>query len=207
MDDTYPNFDSLAKTEKEDVDFRVRLFPRERASLVIIAPHGGAIEPGTSEIALGVAGNDYSCALFEGTKPKNNAILHITSGNFDEPRFSDLVAAHRQTLAIHGEKNAKEMIVYIGGRDLKMGAQIRASLERHGYAVAPHPSASLQGTDPNNICNRNVSKSGIQLELTEALRRTFFAGWDAEGRKQPTPELTRFVNAIREGLVLPASDF
>jgi phage replication-related protein YjqB (UPF0714/DUF867 family) len=66
--DTYRNYAALAENEKEDTDFRVCLYPRERSTLVIVAPHGRAIEPGTSEIALAVAGDDFSCALFEGIK-------------------------------------------------------------------------------------------------------------------------------------------
>jgi phage replication-related protein YjqB (UPF0714/DUF867 family) len=42
-----------------------------------VAPHGGAIEPGTSEVAKQVADNDLSLFIFEGIKPKGNKRLHI----------------------------------------------------------------------------------------------------------------------------------
>ena len=198
--DTYLNYAVLAQSEKEDTDYHVRLYPREKSTLVIIAPHGGAIEPGTSEIAIAVAGDDFSYALFEGIKPRKNGVLHVTSGNFDEPRCCALVGKARQTLAIHGEKNPDEKVAFLGGKDAKLILRIRASLEQHGFVVKPHPSPWLQGTDSANICNRNLSGAGVQLELTEALRRTFFVGLDATSRKQPTAQLGQFAKAVREGL-------
>ena len=44
-----------------------------RGSLVaIIAPHGGKIEPGTSEIVRSIAAEDYNFCAFEGIKPAGN---------------------------------------------------------------------------------------------------------------------------------------
>ena len=40
-----------------DRDFRVRV-RRSKSDTVIIAPHGGGIEPGTSEIAEAIAASD-----------------------------------------------------------------------------------------------------------------------------------------------------
>lgn len=198
--DTYSSYAQLAEKEREETDYRVRVIPRQNATLVIIAPHGGAIEKGTSEIALAVAGEDFSCVLFEGIKPNKNGVLHITSANFDEPRCCGLVGKARQTLAIHGEKNPDEKIVFLGGKDAKLGSRIQASLQRNGFVVKKHPSAGLQGTDSANVCNRNLSGAGVQLELTEALRSTFFASLDAAGRKQSTKQLEQFAKAVREGL-------
>jgi phage replication-related protein YjqB (UPF0714/DUF867 family) len=53
--------------------------------VAVIAPHGGGIEPGTSELATAIAGDDFSLYLFEGLKSAGNGELHITSTNFDEP--------------------------------------------------------------------------------------------------------------------------
>jgi len=198
--DTYRHYAHLAEKEKEGTDYRVRVFARQNATLAIIAPHGGAIEKGTSEIALAIASDDFSCVLFEGIKPNKNGVLHITSGNFDEPRCCSIVGKARQTLAIHGEKNPDEKVVFLGGKDYKLGSRIQASLEQNGFVVKIHPSAWLQGTDSANVCNRNLSGAGVQLELTEALRSTFFASLDATGRKQSTEQLERFAKAVREGL-------
>jgi phage replication-related protein YjqB (UPF0714/DUF867 family) len=61
------------------------LVPESR--IAIIAPHGGGIEPGSSTIARAIAGEDINMYLFEGIKvAKGNAIVHIASHHFDEPR-------------------------------------------------------------------------------------------------------------------------
>ena len=77
MMDKYNSFPELAKSTEQDRDFRVRLQNRP-GSTVVIAPHGGGIEPGTSEIAEAVAGDDLSFYAFEGIKSTGNHELHIT---------------------------------------------------------------------------------------------------------------------------------
>ena len=72
------------------------------ATVAIIAPHGGKIERGTSELARAIGGTDYRIYCFEGTKPNNNRDLHITSTNFDEPEGVKLVSACDRVVALHG---------------------------------------------------------------------------------------------------------
>ena len=86
--DTYPSFGALALSETEGKDFIVTCLRGARDDIVILAPHGGKIEPGTSELARAVAGSDIALYLFEGVKPSGNRALHVTSTNFDEPRGS-----------------------------------------------------------------------------------------------------------------------
>ncbi len=75
--------------------------------LVIVTPHGGGIEPGTTEIVRALAGADLSYYLFQGLKPNDNlAALHITSSNFDEPQCVALLRAAAMTVAVHGESSA-----------------------------------------------------------------------------------------------------
>ena len=63
MQDRYKNFLEVAGKEKEGTDFLVRW--REcRDAVVIVAPHGGGIERGTSELAEAIAGDD----AFDGIK-------------------------------------------------------------------------------------------------------------------------------------------
>lgn len=196
----YPNFATLSKQEKPK-NFRIRTSVRKDSRVAVIAPHGGAIEPGTSEIAIAIASNDCSFAAFEGRKAKNNRLLHITSTNFDEPLCIQVVSAAQKVVAIHGENSAEDA-VFLGGRDKQLGIQIRAALEEYGFKVAIHPSVALQGLDPANVCNRGLEKAGVQLELSQGLRRRFFCEWNAKGRESPTEELTRFVAAVRKGLGL-----
>lgn len=69
-EDKYKNFKALAAGEDES---SYRIVSEDRGNdLLIIAPHGGKIERGTTEIAKGVAGLDWSFYTFEGLKPAGN---------------------------------------------------------------------------------------------------------------------------------------
>lgn len=199
--DTYRSFAELCKSEKEDVDFRILIVKRKGSAIAIIAPHGGAIEPGTSEVAKAVAGDDLPLALFEGIKPEGgNRRLHLTSTNFDEPRCVELVLRVDAVVAIHGEASA-EPSVFLGGRDHMLGAQLKAVLQRDGYSVETHGNTDLHGFSTKNICNRGRNGAGVQLELSRGLRRMFFRSLTDKGRKEPTDELFRFAAAVRQGLL------
>jgi len=197
--DVYGKFAELKEVEREGVDYCLCVVQRENSSTVVVAPHGGGIEPGMSEVARKIAEDDLSLAIFEGKKSAGNARLHITSTNFDEPRCLELVQATDSVVAIHGE-GSNEPVVFLGGRDKKLGTQIRTALEGHGYKVKAHENPELQGMATANICNRGRQEAGVQLELSSGLRETFFESLTAEGRKKPTDELARFAGAVREGL-------
>lgn len=194
MPDRYPNFAALAAAQPQGA-FSIHV--RDTGSpLVVVAPHGGAIEPGTSEIARAIAGDDLSLYLFEGTRPERNGELHLTSTRFDEPRCLALVAAAERVLTIHGE-NRDEEAVYLGGRDEAALAALRASLAANGFAALEHPDPALLGRHPKNLCNRGRSGAGVQLEVSRGLRRGLFASLDRAGRAHPAPRLARFAAAVR----------
>ena len=197
--DMYTNFAEFNVAEREGIDFLVRVMRRENALTVVLAPHGGGIEPGTSEVVCKIAGDDLSLAIFEGKKSTDNARLHITSTNFDEPRCLELVLAADYVIAVHGE-GSEEPVVFLGGRDTELGAQLPKALERHGYNVKVHGNPELQGIATTNICNRGRRGAGVQLELTSGLRKTFFQSLTAAGRRKPTDELAKFACTVREGL-------
>ena len=91
-EDRYANFKELKANEREGVDYEIcKRFIS--SAVAIIAPHGGKIEPGTSELAEGIAGADYTYYSFKGLKNEKgaNRELHITSSNFDEPIAVGLV--------------------------------------------------------------------------------------------------------------------
>jgi len=197
--DVYRNFAELSETESEGIDFCISTVKRDGSSTVIVAPHGGSIEPGTSEVAKEVANNDLSLAIFEGIKPKGNKRLHITSTNFDEPRCVELVQESDTVVAIHGE-GSDELSVFLGGRDNELCVELKAALERCGFTVKAHGNPDLHGLNEANICNRGRHGAGVQLELSSGLRQTFFQSLTDKGRKKPTDELFRFAAAVREGL-------
>jgi len=47
----YGSFAELARHEIEGKDYRVEVLERAQASVLVVAPHGGMIEAGTSQIA------------------------------------------------------------------------------------------------------------------------------------------------------------
>ena len=107
MADKYPNFATLARHERSGIDYRV-LVRRARPAFDIIAPHGGGIEPGTSEIADAIAGEKYSFYAFEGLKPSGNADLHLTSTRFDEPLCLAVLGDSSLALTVHGEHSVED---------------------------------------------------------------------------------------------------
>lgn len=198
--DRYANFEALQAEQREDQDFRVRTALREEAKIAVVAPHGGAIEPGTSELAIAISGSDLSFAVFEGIKAKKNRDLHITSTNFDEPRCVNVVAQAIAAVTIHGEAS-QGAVAYIGGADRALRKHISKSLSDAGFDVQEHQDPALQGTSPANICNRGTSGGGVQLELSRGLRSTLFESLDSKGRDRQTHTFFEFVEALRQGLV------
>ena len=198
MADKYSNFEDLAEFNKEGEDYSIK-FSDRNSDVLILGPHAGAIEPGTSEIVLAIAGNDLSFYLFEGIKDSGNAELHITSTNFDEPQARSMTSKSKTVLAIHGER-AEEEIVYLGDRNQAILSQIHTVLQDADYMTGMHENPGLQGTSPQNICNRCRSSEGVQLELSRGLRNTFFESLTSQGRKRKTPKLEKFANVIRLGL-------
>src|ERR1700751_2371520 len=97
--DRYASFSALCEHEIEGVDYRIRM--KDRSSRVaIIAPHGGFIEPATSEITVEIAAENFSLYCFEGLAANRlHHDLHITSGHFDEPMALSLVSKSQIVVA------------------------------------------------------------------------------------------------------------
>src|SRR5260370_42664995 len=181
MVDKYNNFAELLGNERENTGFQIR--SRERCGTpAIIAPHGGGIEPGTSELAEAISDGDLSFYAFEGIKKGGNGVLHITSGRFDEPKAIALVNASPIVVALHGELVSPDQIVFLGGLDKELGMRIQVALEAAGFVVRTHDDPNLQGVDKSNICNRGRNGQGVQLELSQPLRQSFFRSFDRRGR-------------------------
>ena len=168
--DTYSSFADLAAHEEEGVSFRRRSVARA-SPVAVIAPHGGYIEPRTSQIAAAIAADDLSLYCFEGLIPgRGHGALHITSALFDEPNGCELVAKAETAVAVHGRDNDGDPeTVRLGGRDEKLRDAIGAELKRAGFKVSV-AVGHMTGTDEANICNRGQSGAGAQLEIPLELR-------------------------------------
>ncbi|MDQ1902368.1 poly-gamma-glutamate hydrolase family protein [Paracoccus sp. WLY502] len=167
MADRYKSFIELADSERLGIDYRIRALDRG-SEAVILAPHGGWIEPSTSEIAEAIAGTDLSFYAFEALRNGPHGHYHITSHRFDEPSAIELVGKSSTSIAIHGRRRDGTDAVWLGGRDTCLREAVRISLQEAGFGA--EINQRLPGLDEANICNRTRSGMGVQLELSPRLR-------------------------------------
>ncbi|UQI31265.1 poly-gamma-glutamate hydrolase family protein [Pseudomonas bijieensis] len=188
MSDKYVTFADLSSSEP---DGAYRIEVRQKGSTVaLIAPHGGKIEFGTSEICRDVAGEDLTYYLFEGCKSSNNRHLHITSSRFDEPQGIEVAQSAQVVLTFHGQ-NGNEHFVNVGGLAVQLCASVICHLKAAGFIASQRDDTSLQGRDKNNICNRGGKGQGLQLEISRGLRGVLTSDKGA---------MARFSSAIRSAL-------
>ena len=167
--DGYTCYAELARQQVEGADFKVRMQHRPASGVAIIAPHGGGIEEGTSEVAHALAGSDFNLYLFEGLRPSDNyAALHLTSHRFDEPRCLTLLAGCDHVVTVHGCRGDAPQAL-LGGLDAPLKKRIGAAIAAAGIP-ARLVGHRYRAVHPHNICNRGRRGAGVQIELTTALR-------------------------------------
>jgi phage replication-related protein YjqB (UPF0714/DUF867 family) len=200
MSDRYSNFEELSRKETAGDTYRI-LLRQAHAGFAILTPHGGGIEPGTSEISDAIAGERFSFYAFEGLKGTENKDLHITSTRFDEPMCLMVIARSQSVVTIHGEHSETDGEgVFIGGLDEELKASFDDALTAKGFDVRKHSDPNLQGREPKNLCNRGVSGKGVQFELSKSVRLSMFSSLLREGRKHTTDRFTDFVDAVQSVL-------
>lgn len=195
--DKYTCYVELSQNELEGIDYRVS-FRYGRSGIAVMAPHGGNIEPGTSEAAFAVAYDEHSFYELEGLKSSGNRNLHIKSTHFDEPRCLAMVRQSETVVTVHGCKGREEGI-YIGGLCAPLREEIKSCLTRSGFAIGEH--SGFPGMHRLNLCNLCLNGSGVQLELTSGLRRTMFENLTEDGRKKTTAAFDSFTAALKEALL------
>lgn len=174
MADKYRDFSALFAAESKGLAYRFDI--RDRGgNWLVMAPHGGKIESGTSAIAQAIAGEDRSFYAFEGIKPQNNyPDLHITSDRYDEPQAVELAMRADRIVAVHGRKDKQPHVedgetTWVGGLDLGRKQKTVDELQQAGFKAIV-ADVSMRGLEPNNICNRGRSGEGVQLEIPKSLR-------------------------------------
>ncbi|WP_152656805.1 poly-gamma-glutamate hydrolase family protein [Oceanobacillus sp. CFH 90083] len=199
--DKYKNFKELRQNERQDEDYSISL-EKGNPDIVLIAIHGGGIEPGTTELAehLSLAG-EYSFYSFQGIKVTNNMDLHITSTNFDEPKALNMVSNSIYTLSFHGYGNEEKKHTYIGGLDETLSNSIKKELKNAGFSVSDAPKR-INGKTKENIVNKNKQKKGVQFEISTAQRKAFFENDDfsSKNRENQTEEFYNYIEAIQKAL-------
>jgi phage replication-related protein YjqB (UPF0714/DUF867 family) len=194
----------------------------------ILAPHGGGIEPGTSELCLAVAGYHpaslsqippagvtYDYWMFEGLRDRDrgNPRLHVTSTGCDDGVAVSLCAGSLNALALHGflprpPMSEDDQVVLVGGGNPDLRCHLLEGLCAAGFDARdarPHGELNghgeLDGNAPCNIVNRTLLGMGAQLELSKPLRDAMFTEHTRAGRKHTTTELFwTFVAACRDAL-------
>lgn len=174
--DRYPSMTSLMKSTKEGVDWKI-FTKDEKNATVIVAPHGGGIEPGTTEIAGSIAKKSNSgYYTFEGLREDNNSELHVTSSNYDEPKAQKIIGQSKRTVTIH-RTSRKGADVYIGGRDSDLKHKIKKNLTKRGFKVE-NATGDISGKSVENITNKNKREAGVQLEISSKTISRFFKNGD-----------------------------
>lgn len=192
MDNEFPNFAALKTAKTENIDYRIVVRRGARTgSAIVMAPHGGKIEPRTSLITETIAGGDLDMYCFEGLMPESNRELHITSRNFDEESALELLRTKSTVVAIHGRHDRDDpSTVYMGGKDAALVSEIVRCLQNAGFDTKEdgHP---FPGIHDLNIVNRGLTGKGAQLEIPFSLRKRL--------GNEPEP-LEEFCMAVRAAI-------
>ena len=151
------------------IDYRIRwrvgLYP-----VLVMAPHGGRIEPGTSEIADMIAGSSFWFYAFEGIMENENFLkLHVPSTCFNEEFWCRIAKQVDYTVSVHG-LSEQEAVVVVGGKDVEGATLLESMLRSKGFKILEKRRNDIKGSHPKNVVNRNRSGMGIQLELGRKLR-------------------------------------
>ena len=192
-------------------DFRVGTGNLENvARCLLVAPHGRAIEPGTTEIVLEVARlSRWAYYHFDGRLRRRNwEKLHIASTRFNEPTLLRLLPQTQFVLSFHGEGSKRGRTIYVGGlydegRHALLES-LNAGLADLGVraldALASRHAEEIAGRSPDNITNCGRLGAGVQLEFSLGARLAFFESLTRAGRRQPRAALGVLARSIDRAL-------
>lgn len=197
--DRYKSFTDLKKNECKGKDYVIH-YRNTYSDTVIMAPHGGGIEPGTLDLADEIAGMELSFYSFSGIKTKGNRVLHIKSIMFDEPIALDMAGNAHTVLTIHGSRDRDE-IVYTGGKNSDLIHAVSNELTESGFYTQSSKKSELKGKNNINICNRCRSGMGVQLEVSLGLRQKMFDYSRSFSTGEKSARFYDFVRAVRNVLL------
>lgn len=225
--DVYGSNSDLYRNRTEGVDFG-RRSRRHGASdddstargsvalSTVVAPHGGGIEPGTSELCVAIAGYHpatlaatggavYDYWMLEGLRSADNDQLHVTTTHCDDAMALSLCGGARTVLSLHGCSVATAGgmgTVLVGGRDTVLRGLLIARLDDAGFdAVDATGHPSLGGVAPENLTNRTLLGAGAQLEIVMPVRAAMFTiNTHAQRKNTTTSTFWSFTAACRAAL-------
>lgn len=195
--DHYASMTHLLAHEREGVDYTLHLADRGSA-VTVLAPHGGDIEEGTSELARAVAGKSFNYYAFNGYARTGDEgqRLHVTSSRYDEPRCLALLDRSLVALALHG-CGAPRAAVLFGGANGALRAMLEEEVAALGLVVGEHPR--LKGTHRRNLVNRPPLQ-GVQVELTDQQRALLIESCNGAAARRLTTAGEALALSLRRGL-------
>lgn len=203
MADTYASMTDLEAATIQGTDWSITTIDNDNPVL-ISGLHGGGIEIGVTEASTIVAEKGgYDLFLFEGLRSTNNAALHVTGTNYNDPTMVNMVTNAMQNVTIHGSSGDTPLI-YVGGLDFALRNAIWEELVKKGFNVQIGTSGII-GEEPNNIINRTRRGAGVTLELSSQQRKDFFLNGDwsksiRTNRANWTNTLYSFADAVVAGI-------
>jgi len=177
-EDKYNSIVELKGKEPDDNYSETEITDRN-SWLIVVAPHGGQIEPHTDAIATKLAGDKFNLIVFRGLIPDEEECyntLHVDSRKFRTPALLKLQdqAESKLTLSVHGLKDRDEgpkEVVWIGGKKEVLRERLSSALVAAGFsaidAVKEGMSGPLGRQNDNFI---NLKSEGIQLEISRSMR-------------------------------------
>lgn len=200
--------------------------PSDNAEIqtIVMAIHGGGIEPGCSEIALASAGYHpatltqatdgqglHDFWIFEGLLPKSkgNAALHVTASHYNEPIATELVQNARRCISLHGCSDTQARvsdtdprgIIQLGGRDLALRDIVLEELTAAGISAELTTNDDLKGEEIDNIGNKTQLGGCVQLEMGTSYRASLFGINTRPKRKNTTnAQFWLLAGALRRAL-------
>ncbi|MFE5853217.1 poly-gamma-glutamate hydrolase family protein [Streptomyces sp. NPDC056500] len=186
---TYRNFRHLAADRTLGIDYDIKNRYGSGSYLLHAAIHGGVIEAPTSQIAEYCAGPQGAWYSFEGLNPLTAHALALIPTSFDEPYCVANVAGSLRTVTWYGVEDQipGEQVAYISGEDAVLVSLIVHELRGAGLQTDRAPVGGA-GDDPQNICNRNRLKVGVQIGLSLGLRKTLYSGGDLSAAAIAQPD-------------------
>lgn len=175
--DHYRSFEELARNNVAGKDYEIQI-QRFNSPVLVMAFHGGLIEPGTTELGEELSRGEFNFYTFIGKKNRDvhepsftSADLHLTSARFDEPQLLKLTSESQSCVALHGF-GGEEADFCVGGANPEMR---KAFVSKLGSALPEYRSCELccppyNGVSLKNPANR-CQTTGVQIEMSPAVRR------------------------------------
>ncbi|MCJ1661261.1 poly-gamma-glutamate hydrolase family protein [Staphylococcus sp. NRL 18/288] len=201
--DHFRSMTQLFANTKEGVDWKKEI-KKTGSNVIIVAPHGGNIEKGTTELTKMVAKhNHYDYYSFTVLSQQNPEKFHVTSSHYNDPTLLNMVKSKDFAVSIHGAKGDKP-VIYLGGLDTELKEAIKQQLLKQHFTVKIAPSY-LGGDLKQNFVNRDFKDKGVQLELTTAFRKSLFINEDMSpksraNKKNWSPVMYKFSDALDKAI-------